>query len=172
VYLTSLLDRLHPTRSCLLLPNGSTWRCRLSDDEEEVAASCVPEDDGVGVPPTVPEDDEVSGVVDLNHLRASRFCVAALWPFHPPLPLTCKPSVRPCSRRYRLLGSPRCGPSCRGRRSTTFRCCGPSVHGRRWPGKPRCGHSSHCRHSPPGKPRCGASRCGGIGRSRRGGWWS
>jgi hypothetical protein len=32
------------------------------------------------VPPTVPEDDEVGGVVHLNHPHASRFCVVELWP--------------------------------------------------------------------------------------------
>jgi hypothetical protein len=63
---TSLLERLHPTRACLPLLDGSTWRCRPSDDEEEVVALYVPEDDEVGVPPTVPEDDEVGSVVDLN----------------------------------------------------------------------------------------------------------
>jgi hypothetical protein len=53
-----------------------------------VVAPSVPEDNGVGVPPTVPEDDEVGGVVHLNHPRASRFYMAALWPLRtlpPPL---------------------------------------------------------------------------------------
>jgi hypothetical protein len=40
-----------------------------------VAVSFVPEDDWVGVPPTIPEDDEVGGVEHLNRPRASRFCV-------------------------------------------------------------------------------------------------
>jgi hypothetical protein len=75
VDLTSLLERLHPTRACLALTDGSTWRCGPSDDDEEVAVSSVLEDDRVGVPPTIPEDDEVGGVGHLNHPRASRFCV-------------------------------------------------------------------------------------------------
>jgi hypothetical protein len=95
VYLTSLLDRLHPTRPCLPLPNGLTWRCGPSDDDDKVAAPSVPEDGGVGVPPTVPEDDEVGGVVDSNRPRASRFYMAVLWSLRTLLPLTCKPSVRP-----------------------------------------------------------------------------
>jgi hypothetical protein len=78
VYLTALLDRLHLTRACLPLPDGSTWRCGPSDDEKEVAAPSVLENDVVGVPPTVPEDDEVGGVVHLNRSRASCFCMAAL----------------------------------------------------------------------------------------------
>jgi hypothetical protein len=48
------------------------------DDEKEVAAPSVLENDVVGVPPTVPEDDEVGGVVHLNRPRASCFCMAAL----------------------------------------------------------------------------------------------
>jgi hypothetical protein len=43
-----------------------------------VVALSVTEDDRVGVPPTVLEDDEVSGVVHLNCLRASRFGVVEL----------------------------------------------------------------------------------------------
>jgi hypothetical protein len=86
VYLTSLLESLHPTRAYLPLSDGSTWQ-GPSDDDEQVAASSVPKDDRVGVPPTVPEDDEVGGVVHLNHPRASRFCVVELWPLRtlPPL---------------------------------------------------------------------------------------
>jgi hypothetical protein len=61
VYLTSLLDRLHPTKACLPLLDGWTWRCGQSDDEDEVVALSVPEDDGVGMPPIVLEDDEVGG---------------------------------------------------------------------------------------------------------------
>jgi hypothetical protein len=87
VYLTSLLERLHPTRPCLPLPDGSTWQCGPSDDDEEVAASSVPEDDRVGVPLTVLEDDEVGGVVHLNRPRASRFCVVELCPLRTPPPL-------------------------------------------------------------------------------------
>jgi hypothetical protein len=85
VYLTSLLERLHLTRVCLPLPDGSTWQCGPSDDE--VVASSVPEDDRVGVPPTVPEDDEVGGVVHLNRPRASHFCEVELWPLRTPPPL-------------------------------------------------------------------------------------
>jgi hypothetical protein len=87
VYLTSFLECLHPTRACLPLPDGLTWRCGPSDDDEEVAASSVPEDDRVGVPPTVQEDDEVGGVVRLNRLRASHFCVVELCPLRTPPPL-------------------------------------------------------------------------------------
>jgi hypothetical protein len=146
VYPTSLLDRLHPSRACLPLPDGSTWRCRPADDEGEVVASCVPEDDGVGVSLTVPEDDEVGGVVDLNRPCASRFCMAALWPLRPPPPLTCKPSVRP-----------RCPPLASIPSMRPLRPRPPL------PRKARCGHSG-C--SPPRKPRCGASRCGAVGWNR------
>jgi hypothetical protein len=64
-----------------------TWRCGLPDDDEEVVALSVTEDDRVGVPPTVLEDDEVSGVVHLNCLRASCFGVVELWPLRTPPPL-------------------------------------------------------------------------------------
>jgi hypothetical protein len=93
VYLTSLLDRLHLTRACLPLLDGLTWRCGPSDNEEEVATLCVPEDDVVGVLLTVPEDGEVGGVVDLNCPCASCLYVAVLWPLRTPPPLACKPSV-------------------------------------------------------------------------------
>jgi hypothetical protein len=87
MYLTSLLERLHPTRACLALPDGSTWRSGPLDNDDVVVASSVPEDDRVGVPLTVPEEDEVGGVVHLNRSHASRFCVVELWPLRTPPPL-------------------------------------------------------------------------------------
>jgi hypothetical protein len=50
---------------------------RLGDAgrQDEVAVSSVPEDDRVGLPPTIPEDDEVGGLEHLNRPRASRFYV-------------------------------------------------------------------------------------------------
>jgi hypothetical protein len=78
VYLTSLMERLHPTRACFPLPDGSTWRCGPSYDDEEVAASSVPEDDRVGVSLDIPEDNEVGGVEHLNCPRASCFCVPSV----------------------------------------------------------------------------------------------
>jgi hypothetical protein len=96
LYLTSRRVRLHPTTASFPLPDGSTTRCGPPDDEEEVVAAYVPEIDEVGVLPWAPEDDEVgdrAGVGALNRPRASRICVAALWPFRLPSPLP--PSMHP-----------------------------------------------------------------------------
>jgi hypothetical protein len=53
-----------------------------------MAVSSVPEDDRVGVSPTIPEDDEVGGVEHLNRPRASRFCVVEQWHLRTPPPLS------------------------------------------------------------------------------------
>jgi hypothetical protein len=65
--------------------------------------SSVPEDDRVGVSPTIPEDDEVGGVEHLNCPHASRFCVVEQWPRRPLPPLSWIPSMQP-RLPWRLLG--------------------------------------------------------------------
>jgi hypothetical protein len=135
-----------------------------------VVALSVRKDDGVWVLLTVPEDDEVGGVEDLNRPCASRFCVAALWPLRPPPPPACKPSVRPRCLPPPFTWIPSMRPRL-SRRPLGYVAALRPLHSHpplAWEGPMR--PLWRCNRSPQGKPRCGASRCGGVGPSRRGVW--